>query len=201
MLPQDSLEEVQAFPGHVVPGARGGLLCYGLVVPGSAERFEERLRLDPELEELVVRLREIGRALRAEGEEPGPGFYARARNRFETAVARKRRYGPRVLAWEAAGLATAVLLVAAVFVPGLLRDLRRPRAGPRSALGEEQRPAAGSMNALEEPAIPGDANKVLRAPARPEPAPVTRAKHPARVEKVLGEDSLFNRLFINYYYL
>lgn len=89
----------------------------------GAERadFEARLRQDPELARRLDDYRKIGQALREEEPVLSPGFYTRARARFEAASGRPRR-AFRLLSWEAAGLSAAVLLAAAIFLPGLLRQ-------------------------------------------------------------------------------
>jgi hypothetical protein len=99
----------------------------------EAERaaMEERIAGDPELARRVEAHRDIGRALRSDPAEIPPGFYARARARFEESS--KPRFGwHRVFSWEAAGLAAAGLLLAAILVPGLVRDRIGSREASRS---------------------------------------------------------------------
>jgi hypothetical protein len=92
--------------------------------------------------------REIGGALRSDDDELSPGFYARARERFEQTRRPRSRFGFRILSWEVAGLAAAVLLAGVVFIPELMRDpdLGRAPAVPaetRSDAAEADRPSAG----------------------------------------------------------
>jgi len=79
--------------------------------------FEERLSHEPGLARKLEACREIGRALREDEPELSPGFYTRARARFEAAA--KPRRGPlaRLVSWEAAGLAAAAALAVALFLP------------------------------------------------------------------------------------
>lgn len=83
--------------------------------------LEARLEEDAELAGRVESAREVGQALRAGDEDLSPGFYTRARAHFEESAGGKRRRLFRLLSWETAGLVTAVVLVAAVFLPGLVQ--------------------------------------------------------------------------------
>lgn len=101
--------------------------------------FEARMREDRELSARVEACRRIGSALREAPPELSPGFYTRARARFEAAQRPRRRWF-RLVSWESAGLATAVVLVASIFLPPLVRrDL--PAVGRAAA--PEVRPVAG----------------------------------------------------------
>jgi len=105
---------------------------------------EARLGEDPELARRVEAWREAGRALRDDPAELSPGFYARARDRFEQTAGGPR--GFRLLSWETAGLAAAVVLVAALFGPELMRgrDTGHPSLAPAVAELELPPPAAAS---------------------------------------------------------
>ena len=59
--------------------------------------FEARMRDDADLAKRVDSARQIREALREDPEELSPGFYARARERFEQTTGRKRRAGWRLL--------------------------------------------------------------------------------------------------------
>jgi hypothetical protein len=115
----------------------------GRLPPGDRAEFERRLEREPDLARRVRELRELGDALRGGTEELSPEFYARARERFE--AGRPRRWF-RPLSLETAGLAAAVVLAVAVFVPPILEreDLGVPRptksvsaAGPEAAAQPE----------------------------------------------------------------
>ena len=87
----------------------------------EAERsaFEERLAGDPDLARRVESYRRIGRELRESPADLPPGFYARARDRFE-ARHRKRRGWFAPLSWETLGVASAAVLLAVLFLPAAL---------------------------------------------------------------------------------
>lgn len=105
------------------------------------EAAEARIRDDPELARRVETWSKVREVLREPAELP-PGFYTRARARFE-ASARPRRWVGHLFTWESAGLAAAVALAFALFVPELLD----PRSGPTPTeaatprVADEQRPA------------------------------------------------------------
>jgi hypothetical protein len=101
-------------------------------------RFEARLERDPELAAEVEALREIGSALREGDEELSPGFYTRARARFAEAQAPPARRWFQLISWETAGLATAVLIAAALFVPSLV--MREIPEGPDLEFGQRKAP-------------------------------------------------------------
>jgi anti-sigma factor RsiW len=83
--------------------------------------IEALLLEDPDLARRVESWREIGGALRGETVDLPPGFHARARDRFERSMRARAPWGFRLLSWEAAGLAAAVVLAAVLFVPELMR--------------------------------------------------------------------------------
>jgi len=117
--------------------------------------FEARIARDPALARRVELGREIRRALRADGEEPSPAFYARARERFEAGT---RRAWFRPLSWEVLGVAVAAMLAVVVFLPGLLRheDLLPPaperRAIPELAEPQRAPQASDDLGAAAPPA-------------------------------------------------
>ena len=134
----------------------------GRLGDGDRAEFEKRLANEPELAKRVAESRAIGRVLRGAPAEVPPGFYARARERFEKAHA-PRRVWHRVMSWEAAGLATAGLLLAAVLLPDLWlreqRDLAIPLEKARPAAVPEKETSGKADVALEEEA------SVLQEPA------------------------------------
>jgi len=148
---------------------------------------EARLAKDPELARRVETWREAGRALRDDPAELPPGFYARARDRFEKTAGAPR--GFRLLSWETAGLAAAVVLVAALFGPELMRsrDAAHPSLAPAVAepdLGRADLPAPGAAspevqpNAQAPPPAGRRAEKKMRA-ALEEAAPDEERSAPA----------------------
>ena len=72
--------------------------------------FEALLERDADLAGQVEACREFGRALRHDLPELPPGFYTRARARFEESQAPKKPRFFRLLSWEMAGLAAAAAL-------------------------------------------------------------------------------------------
>jgi hypothetical protein len=144
---------------------------------GEKERaeLEALLENDPELAERLESYREIGRALREDEPQLSPGFYTKARARFEESKKGKMRM-PRLLSWEAAGLATAAALVCVLFIPYLL---------DRDRQGDELPPAE---KIWEAPAVEGEVEDAEAAPAPKEekielemeiaPAPTTEPKAP-----------------------
>ena len=89
----------------------------------EAERgaFEAQLAGDATLARRVEDYRIAGQALRADPPALSPGFHTRLRARYEAA----RRPAPRwfrLLSWETAGIATAVVLAVALFTPFLFRQ-------------------------------------------------------------------------------
>jgi len=105
----------------------------GRLSPDERTAFEERLRDDPELTRAVHAARRVGEALREEDAALSPGFYARARRRFEEETAPSP--GPlRFLSWESAGLAAAAVLASVLFAPYFLRDGAPEPGLPRSSV-------------------------------------------------------------------
>ena len=83
---------------------------------------EARIRGDAALARRVREWRAIRESLRGEPVELPPGFYDRARVRFESSLRSRGRFPfSRILSWEAAGLAAAVALALVLFVPDALR--------------------------------------------------------------------------------
>ena len=85
-------------------------------------RAEERIREDAELTRRVEAWRKIGHALREDSAELPPGFYTRARARFEQSREPRSRFVHRLFSWEAAGLAAVAVLAVGVFVPEMMRS-------------------------------------------------------------------------------
>ncbi len=117
----------------------------------DAERTEVEglLRADPDKARRVESWRVIGRTLRNEQAELSPGFYARARERFERSVPAGPR-GWHVLSWETAGLATAAVRAGAIVGPARLRDPelgRQPDA--RTELDRESERSEGKKTAAD----------------------------------------------------
>jgi len=109
----------------------------------------------PELARRVAEWREIGAAMRSGDDELPLGFYTRARGRFEQTTRPRSRFGFRILSWEVAGLAAAVLLAGVVFLPEMMRDPDLGRAPAavaetRSDSAHRDRPSAGDPRALLE---------------------------------------------------
>jgi hypothetical protein len=123
--------------------------------------FEKRLENDPDLASRLEACRSIGRALREISDDLPPGFYARARERFETA--RPQRSGWRfLLRWEAIGAAAAGLLLVAVMLPDILRGDRQDLGAPTPAPVRESVPAKTPPAVEDEPAKPQE--KTLQGP-------------------------------------
>ncbi len=120
----------------------------GRLAPAERAEFERRLRDDPGLARRLRALNEIGAALREGPAELSPSFYARARRSFEERSGRGAPAGLRVFSWEAAGLAAAAALAAALFVPHFLRDRTSPLPPPadpeRARSGPAETGAAGA---------------------------------------------------------
>jgi hypothetical protein len=93
----------------------------GRLTAEQRAEIETLLGSDEELAGRVEAYREQGRALREDGPELSPGFYTRARARFEEAHPVKKRGIYRLLSWEMAGLAAAAALAGILFVPGLVQ--------------------------------------------------------------------------------
>jgi hypothetical protein len=137
----------------------------GRLAENERAEIEVLLEEDAELARRVEGWREIGRALRDETVDLPPGFHARARERFERSRRGRAPWGFRLLTWEAAGLAAAVLLVGAIFVPGatiLWRGGALPDSPPRiEEAGEErmEEPVLESAPRQEGADTPADALK------------------------------------------
>lgn len=137
--------------------------------------MEALLEEDVELARRVEAWREIGHALRQDDGELPPGFYARARERFEQTARAVPPWGFRLLSWEAAGLAAAVVLAAVLFVPEVMRnpDLRTGSPSTVESSADEvpaDRPAPsetaardkrGTSEALGKAKGPDDAAQVM----------------------------------------
>ena len=116
--------------------------------------FEARLEREPDLARRVAEYRSIGQALREDPSSLSPGFYTRTRARFEAGAGGARR-GFRLLSWETAGLSAAVVLAAAIFLPGLLRQdetLTAPATQQPLTTGDDQTSQATSRLKKEAPA-------------------------------------------------
>lgn len=139
----------------------------------DAERsaFEARLAGDAELASRVEWHRSVAGHLR-ESEELSPGFYTRARARFEESS--RGAKGPRLpwLRWEVAGLAGAALLAAAIFLPGILRE--KPALQP------------GAADQVEAPAVDRRVREEAATPPLAEPVKSGLADAPGRLEPESG---------------
>jgi negative regulator of sigma E activity len=109
---------------------------------GDAERaeLERRLADDPELRGRLEDYRAIRGALREAPPDLPPGFYTRARARFEEAQRPQRRAWFRPLSWESLGVAAAAFLIAALFLPSWLQDEPAIAPASRQALPEDAVP-------------------------------------------------------------
>jgi hypothetical protein len=112
------------------------------------KRFEELSERDPELAARVEEGRKIRAALREADEELSPGFYTRARARFEESVRPQRRSWFRFLSWETAGLTAAVVLAAVLFVPVMMRDDLRTMVAPEEEIPAKKRESAVLQTSL-----------------------------------------------------
>jgi hypothetical protein len=131
--------------------------------------MEALLEEDVELARRVEAWREIGHTLRQDEGELPPGFYARARERFEQTARARPPWGFRLLSWEAAGLAAAVVLAAVLFVPEVMRNPDLP---------------TGSPSTVESSADEVRADR----PAPPEPAARDKRRAPEALGKAKGPD-------------
>jgi len=84
--------------------------------------FETGLERDPELRRELEAARELRDALGEEDPGLSPGFYTRARARFEESGREEQRWSFRLLSWETAGVAAAAALATALFVPWLTQQ-------------------------------------------------------------------------------
>jgi hypothetical protein len=130
--------------------------------------FEAMMESDPELAERVASYNEFGRALREDEPELSPGFYTRARARFEESRRGKMRM-PRLLSWEAAGLATAAALVCVLFIPYLLdRDRKGEALPPTETIWEAPAVEEAVEEADDEPVL--EEEKMMEPEFTPAPA-------------------------------
>jgi len=141
---------------------------------------EARIREDSELGRRVAAWRKIGNALREDSAELSPGFHTRARARFEQSLKPRRGFGRRLFSWEAAGLAAAMVLAVALFLPELMQDGLPSHSPARQAdaatpLAEGAPPKAEAF--APEPAGEAASDAKHRAPA-PLAKPVRAADAP-----------------------
>ena len=94
----------------------------GRLSASERSEFEARLKTDADLAGKARAALALRQALQEDGPELPPGFYARARDRFERTVPMEGHRWFRLLSWESAGLAAAVVLAAVLFVPPLMQD-------------------------------------------------------------------------------
>jgi hypothetical protein len=93
----------------------------GAMSEDERRAFEASLAEDRELARRIDSYRAAANALREDAPSLSPGFYTRLRAEFETRRAPSRRWF-RLLSWETAGLATAVLIAVVMFAPLVLRQ-------------------------------------------------------------------------------
>ncbi len=147
----------------------------------DAERraFEARLAEDAELAGRVEAYRLAGEALREEPPALSPGFYTRLRARFEAAHQPRPRRWFRLLSWETAGLATAVILAGLVFGPFLVdRDYlpETPTAPAAEDMIETERQQRSNVRddvveqGLQDQEAPGRREGRLEGPEEPKPS-------------------------------
>jgi hypothetical protein len=160
--------------------------------------LEALLACDAELAGRVESGREIGRALRDEEPELPPGFYTRARARFEESRRRAVRM-PRLLSWEAAGLATAAVLACVLFIPFLLdRDRKGDELPPAETIWEAPAAEQAAEDVDAEPHLELEQGEPEAAPvyegerrekrAAPPPLPSVQADAaPAEPRREKGE--------------
>ena len=91
----------------------------GRLTESERAAFEARLKQEPELARRLQAYRAAGRALREAPPALPPGFYSRARARFEDSLG-SRPPRRRWIYWKVAGLATAGLILAALILPDML---------------------------------------------------------------------------------
>ncbi len=165
-------------------GPEGRLHDYldGRLSAEEREAVERLLAEDPALARRVEDWRELGRALREGQQELSPDFHARLRRRFERSAPEKAPRGWRILSWEAAGLAAAVVLAGVLFAPDVLRRREpQPPAAPA-----DDRVSARSAGATE-PASPSPESRgqleetLARDHAPPAPDPPRTAEESKKV--------------------
>jgi hypothetical protein len=155
-------------------------------------RAEERIREDADLTRRVEAWRKIGHALRDDSAELPPGFYTRARARFEQSRERRPRFVHRLFSWEAAGLAAVAVLAVGVFVPEMMRS---PDPVPRERVvdlreGELRREEAETDADAFAPAPAGKAASAgaeLSEPESDRPAGRDFAPEPAKSRLITTE--------------
>ena len=140
------------------------------LAPDRRAAFERRLAVEPELARRIADDRALAQALRDEPPALSPGFYTRARARFEQRRAPRR--WPRLLSWEAAGLAATVVLALAIFLPPVL-----------------QREESGSFLP-----VPAPVRERENEPARTSPAVEAQTRElaaevPAEIERSVKDDA------------
>ncbi len=121
----------------------------GRLDPAERARFDERLARDAELRARLEEYRAIGSALRDDPAELPPGFYARARERFETAHGKQRWFRP--LSWEAVGALAAAGLVLALFLPEMMRDRSFELPLRQAVPAKNRQPAVAEPRPAETP--------------------------------------------------
>lgn len=166
----------------------------GRLSESERSAFELRLKADAQLQRKARAALELRKNLREDAAELPPGFYARARERFEqTGPGRGRRWF-RLLSWESAGLAAAVALVAVLFVPPLMQD-RSFRDGVfepdrRMSAPSPRRAAADSPVASAEEAKPESKSDAEREPRRESNLAAATAETEGQQRRLeLGDDS------------
>jgi hypothetical protein len=114
----------------------------GRLSENERRAFEDRLERDPELARTVEAYRAAGRALRDEPVELPPGFYARARARFEASRPARPAWR-RFVSWESTGLAAAALILTALIFPEVWERYRPARDAAPSGRPSTTDKAAG----------------------------------------------------------
>jgi hypothetical protein len=115
---------------NALPDRRLNDYLDGRMTEDERAEFERSCEHDEELARRLESYREMRDALLSPEPEPGPEFYARARERFATGSASRRVGLHGLLSWEAAGLAAAVVLAAVVFLPTMIGMPVPDRVGP-----------------------------------------------------------------------
>jgi hypothetical protein len=147
----------------------------GRLSPEERSEFEALLERDAGLAGRVEACREYGRALREDPPELPPGFYTRARARFEQEQAARKPRRFSMFSWELAGLAAAAALAGVLFIPGLVQWDRQG-----APFVEEVTTAAWEKKAIaaaDEPAAEMDMDVSDALPEQP--ARIEQAKGPA----------------------
>ena len=162
-------------------------------------KAEARLREDDGLARRVAELREIGRTLREDPAELPPGFYTRAKTRFAQSRGERPRFVHQLFSWEAAGLTAAMVLVVALFLPGLMRDPSPVPVPQAETSAPADRPIvterAAVSDRLEKEADLAPANDYAPVPAgrekRRTPAPIPVA--PGEETRIFAESASGHR--------